>query len=1735
LKRILFILFIFNNLFLYSQQYGNEWINYTQKYLQFPVYETGIHRLDYSTIKIALFNIGEDIANIPSDDFQIFGREKEIPLYIVDGGDGFLNTDDYIEFYAEKNDSWLDSLVYDSAHFVPDPYYSLFNDTIRYYLSWNGNTTNSRVQLETDVNYNSYASIDYCWKKNHIKYNSNYILGPQTNSTSCPLYKNGEGWMGPTHYKGTNYQELINTENNYTGGPDAICEIAIAPSNSPNSNASGFNHNTRVLYNSTVVLDSSYYGYQLINHPFSIPAVSLGSNSTAIIHNIGNIGQSQDQQHVSHITINYPHTLNFNNDSVVLFGVPKNTNNSKSRVSINNLSTTVSNPFIYVINNVMKRIPVVNNANIWEALIPNQSNGDSSICYISDSSSFINITDLSAISTNGLFNDFSSLALNDAFVIITSKQHLVAARDYGTYRSSNYDTLVIDIEELYHQFSAGIFKNPLSIRRFVNLCMDNWPSWPSHLYLIGKSVKTVPESPNPGSRKTPSAYEKNLVPSWGYPSSDNHLTLGLDPNSRGFAIPTGRSSVTVSSQVNSYLSKVEAYELAQDTLSTYDLSNKEWQKTVLHFGGSGDSAETVYINNWLSMYKSTIEDSLFGGHVLDYSKDPFSSALNNSDFQKVKENLEDGVSLITFLGHSGVTLGFSQNIDIPENWNNQGKYPMVIGLGCYTGDVHTNDTFSYSERIVNAVDAGSIGFISTSTRGFIPYINNYTGFLYHMISNFGYGQTIGEQIKLTVDSLDLFMTGIEYNEIHESNYNGMSLQGDPAIRVNSHLRPEIILDESRVWYEPSIIDLSIDTFNLYVVVTNIGRSFNDSIRLEVIRHFPNGADSIYSKTIPGVRFRDTISIEIPVQANIGIGINEFEIKADLPISIVQEQQDDINNNQITKTIFISSNTLYPIWPYDYAIIGEQIDTLRASTMNPFEPLQNYIFEIDTTDEFTSPFKKYQHISSIGGVVNALPNNWVNTSTNSPDPLYFTDSTVYFWRCSPDSSVLFWEERSFQYIDQKWGWGQSHFFQFKNNDYTNINYSRPNRLFEFYPTLSKISIQSYVNYSGWSQWQANLWQVGGTTMDYGGWSWPAIIVGVVDKSSLKPWAVDHSNGLYRSNAHSVHCVGQFNGDPSICPSANSTMGRNRCHFFFIFNYGYPEELDSLASFLESYIPDSNYIAAYSFIPDGYTFPSDLYAQWPQSLFDAFSNLGATGFYPGMPDGGFALITQKGNPGSTIESHTIDSISGAGGDQLEILTLEADITGNENTGYVVSPIIGPSRQWNSIYWEQHSLEQPTGDSTRLLIYGIDTNFIQSLLIDTLYSLNDSIMNLNNIIDHNIYPMMRFEAYATDFTGNTPLQLDRWQVIYEPVAELAVNPKKGYYFSIDSNGVQQGDSAQIAVAIENISKFDMDSLLVDYTIYDDNYTAHPISYSRQDSLRSSEFLLDTIKFSTVDFQNNSNIWITANPKINGLYQDQPEQFYFNNIIQTSFNTKEDNINPLLDVTFDGVHILDNDIISPKPHIVISLDDENPFLLLDSDTDTSNFSLYILKPNTITWERIYFMNNAGEEILKWFPATDSKNKFTIEYNPIFTADGIYTLKVQGRDKTNNFSGDYDYQINFEVITSSTISNFYNYPNPFSTKTHFVFTLTGSEFPEQILIQILNVSGKVVREIDQTELGPIKIGHNKTTFFWDGRDQYGDQLANGIYFYRVKATLNGETIEHRDTSGDHAFKNSFGKMYLMR
>ena len=180
--------------------------------------------------------------------------------------------------------------------------------------------------------------------------------------------------------------------------------------------------------------------------------------------------------------------------------------------------------------------------------------------------------------------------------------------------------------------------------------------------------------------------------------------------------------------------------------------------------------------------------------------------------------------------------------------------------------------------------------------------------------------------------------------------------------------------------------------------------------------------------------------------------------------------------------------------------------------------------------------------------------------------------------------------------------------------------------------------------------------------------------------------------------------------------------------------------------------------------------------------------------------------------------------------------------------------------------------------------------------------------------------------------------------------------------------------------------------------------------------------------------------------------------------------------------------------------------------------------------------------DTLRFTPSTVNQgadgNTATIDFFPFLPEDGEYELIVKGEDKSGNKAGVIEYKVTFMVINKSMISNLLNYPNPFTTSTAFVFTLTGSQIPQNMRIQIMTMTGKIVREITQQELGPIHVGRNITEFKWDGTDQYGQKLANGVYLYRVITNLNGKSIEkYKEESGqtDKYFKSGYGKMYLMR
>ncbi|MBL7732023.1 MAG: T9SS type A sorting domain-containing protein, partial [Chitinophagaceae bacterium] len=211
----------------------------------------------------------------------------------------------------------------------------------------------------------------------------------------------------------------------------------------------------------------------------------------------------------------------------------------------------------------------------------------------------------------------------------------------------------------------------------------------------------------------------------------------------------------------------------------------------------------------------------------------------------------------------------------------------------------------------------------------------------------------------------------------------------------------------------------------------------------------------------------------------------------------------------------------------------------------------------------------------------------------------------------------------------------------------------------------------------------------------------------------------------------------------------------------------------------------------------------------------------------------------------------------------------------------------------------------------------------------------------------------------------------------------------------------------------------------------------------------------------------------------------------------------------------------------------DESRWMALD---DTSLLTLQVRYPDG-SLRRFYF-NNDTVRFTPAGQAPNNDNTAAINFKPWFAQDGEYEMIVTGKDRSNNAAGAIEYRVVFEVINKPMISNMLNYPNPFTTSTAFVFTITGSEVPQNIKIEIMTITGRIVREITKDELGPLHIGRNITEFKWDGTDQFGSKLANGIYLYRVVTNLNGKSLDKytaTDDKTDKYFNKGYGKMYLMR
>lgn len=1668
-------------------QYGNEWIDYSRPHYPIKVSSEGIIRIPANVLSSVGLNF------VAPQNIRLYRDGQQVPVYVNTTG----TTINFIEFYGYPNDGKNDARLYRDLDWQMHDKYSLFSNEATYYLTFRttgiplriNDVNNDLTNLPTKEQYFMHSVSELL----NSTFNSGEPFAVTGGTLTNSIFTKGEGFMGSTANQINNTtltrNFTLNTPNKFNGSVNgSLKTVVVGTTTGP--------HDYSVRIASNVLSNHVFTGYDLIKSN-SVVNNNIIGNTTVVTLQANPTTSGVNRNTPSLIELTYPRTFNFGNASTFSFKLQGT--GSKQYIEIENFNSLATAPILYDITNGLRITSTdAPGASVFRYALP-AAIGERQLFIRANTTSTLTsiatLNQLNLVNYNGFQSQGNYIILSHASLISSNE-----FQQYVDYRKSmfggSFDVSVIDVEQLYHQFAFGVDKHPLAVMNFVDYALNEWTIEPEFLFIIGKAREYQEFRNNVNVRNA------CLIPTFGNPGSDNLLAASVNSSVPKIAI--GRLAATNTSIITTYLEKVQQYETELRNFGDpyQTVANKDFQKQILHFGGGNVGNQQIIFANYLNNYKSIIEDTLWGANVTSVFKTS-TSPLQNVQSEILRQRIDDGVSLITFFGHSYAG-GFDISFDQPENYTNRGKYPIFLANGCNAGLIHAASQ-SISERFVFSSQRGAIAYISTTDLSVSNSLNNFTSNFYRNLTNVDYNTSLGQVMKTTIQNIENCCSNFQPDMMVAQE---MTLHGDPAIRFNQYDKPDYAIEAQNVFFSPQTVNSTLDSFEILLDVYNLGKAIKDSFNAEITRFFPDGTQDVFVERFAAPLYRDTLAIKMSVNDGFnGIGLNRFNIYIDVDNEI-QNEISETNNYLLNQVeLVIGSDDIFPIYPYEFAIVPNQNVKLKASTGNPFAPTSTYIFQIDTSELFNNPLGEGQ-ITISGGVV-----EWQSS-------VFMQDSTVYYWRVASleGSTQNRWQYSSFIYIANEFpGWNQSHYFQWKKDSYQNI-FINNNRKFQFVDDIKDIFVQTGNVFYEELKVEINSNKIDNWSMNNcgGGVGYPnGFTVVIINNITGLPFPVINPSGGTSSWGPygNIHCAGQ---NPTRFAANFRTTGNTPT--------GHPTPGVPWSSIIIDYlnnVPQNHYVTIHSVNNPGW-------ANIDASLINYLNSKGA--IVSNATSGPMAHAYQENGASSTVLASNI------GNSFSEVVNIRFNISGTWNSGNFKSTLIGPALEWGSFHWRYNHEETPITDNQSVEVYGVNDFGFENLL----FTVPASTLDTNiTFINASIYPYLRLNFLTNDEANRTPTQPKYWRVLFKEAPEIAINPNR--FFEITADTVNQGAIWSVAVCLENVTQWGMDSI---WSKFSNKYANNSLEqvYNQFDSLPGLDTLHLTYNINTLDAKHVGVNFLTieANPLD---FNHQREQFHFNNFAQIKYFVQGDNENPLLDVTFDGIHILDGDLVSAKPEINLQLKDENQFLALD---DTSLVNIYFKHVASGNMWRA----NYNDINVNFYPADPSNlsesNKANVVILAEFEQDGTYELIVRSTDKSGNTSSGtenrlqdlvyYDYKIAFEVINKPSISNVLNYPNPFTTQTQFIFTLTGSEVPDYMEIQIMNIKGTLVKQIRMDELGPINIGLNRTQYKWDGRDQYGDALANGVYFYKIITSLDNKEIDHYGIDQvDKFFKKGIGKMVLIR
>lgn len=226
----------------------------------------------------------------------------------------------------------------------------------------------------------------------------------------------------------------------------------------------------------------------------------------------------------------------------------------------------------------------------------------------------------------------------------------------------------------------------------------------------------------------------------------------------------------------------------------------------------------------------------------------------------------------------------------------------------------------------------------------------------------------------------------------------------------------------------------------------------------------------------------------------------------------------------------------------------------------------------------------------------------------------------------------------------------------------------------------------------------------------------------------------------------------------------------------------------------------------------------------------------------------------------------------------------------------------------------------------------------------------------------------------------------------------------------------------------------------------------------------------------------WSNGNVNAGGYSTD----FFIGGIDTTGLNDQE---GPQIELFLNDESFVNGGITDETPILIAHLYDESGINTVGNGI--GHDITMILDANT---SEARVLNEFYESDL------DTYKSGKLRYQMSQLTPGLHTLTFKAWDVNNNSS---EKTIEFTVHEQKEIAldHVLNYPNPFTTHTEFFFEHNQVCAALEAQIEIYTVTGRLVKTINQTV---ETRGFRTEGIPWDGRDDFGDQLAKGVYVYRV-------------------------------